>query len=88
MDFLQKPQESNSNRAGECLTHSLTLMKRQSDKKLNPVAFSKFENGDNVMIENMYSSKKGGRLQDRWLGPFPITKVNRTTVQILRNESI
>ncbi|KAI6649389.1 hypothetical protein LOD99_11755 [Oopsacas minuta] len=72
----------------ENTSHSQTLMKQQYDKKLHPIAFSKIENGDNVLIENMYRNKKGGKLQDRWLGPYPVTKVNRTTVQVLRNHSL
>ncbi|KAI6654625.1 hypothetical protein LOD99_1020 [Oopsacas minuta] len=85
---MQETQEFNSNKAGEHLSHSQTLMKQQYDKKVNPIAFSKIENGDNVLIENMYRNKKRGKLQDRWLGPYPVTKVNRTTVQVLRNHSL
>ena len=35
----------------------------------------------------MYRNKKGGKLQDRWLS-YPVTKVNRSTVQVLRNNSL
>ena len=48
IDFVQDITESNSNTAGEHLTRAQALMKQQYDKKLNPVAFSKLESGDNV----------------------------------------
>ncbi|KAI6658677.1 hypothetical protein LOD99_10994 [Oopsacas minuta] len=47
--FMYETQEFNRNKAGEHLSHSQTLMKQQYDKKVNPIAFSKIENGDNVL---------------------------------------
>ena len=81
IDFIQETQESNSNKAREHLLHSQSLMMKQYDKKLNTIAFSKLENGDDVLIENVYRNKKGGKLQGRWLGPYPVTKVNRENLK-------
>ncbi|KAI6657828.1 hypothetical protein LOD99_570 [Oopsacas minuta] len=87
IDFMQEAHESNSQIAGEQLLHSQNLIKQQFDKKLNPVSSRKLEIGDNVLIENVYRSKKGGKLLDKWIGRYPVTKVNRSTVQILRNKA-
>ena len=87
---MQDTQESNNKIALENLAHSQKLMKQQYDKKLTraSASFRKLEKGDSVLIENVYRNKKGGRLQDKWLGPYSITKVTSTNVHILRNKSI
>ena len=87
VDFLQENLESNTQKAGEQLFHSQKLMKQQLDKNLNPIVSSKLEIGDNVLIVNVYRGKLGGKLQDKWIGPHPVTKVNSTSVNILRNKT-
>ena len=86
INFMQDTQESNNCIALENLAHSQTLMKEQYDKKLNRASFSPLEKGDSVLIENQKT--KGGKLQDKWLGPYSVTKVTSTNVHILRNKSI
>ena len=88
VDSLHEVELQNQNIAGEYLAHSKTLMKKQHDKKLHPVTRNKFEKGDEVLIENVYRKKKGGKLEDRWLGPYNVDKVNTTNVRICRNKSI
>ena len=63
-------------------------MKQQYDKKLNRASFRKLEKGDSVLIDNVYRKTKGGKLQDKWLGPYSVTNVTSTNVQILRNKCI
>ena len=86
INFMQDTQESNNTVALENLSHSQTLMKQQYDKKLNRASFRKLEIGDSVLIENRKT--KGGKLQDKWLGPYSVTKVTSTNVHILRNNYI
>ena len=88
ISFMQDTQESNNSIALENLTHSQTLMKQQYDKKLNRASFRKPEKGDSVLIENVYRKTKGGKLQDKWLGPYSVTKFTSPNVNILRNKSI
>ena len=36
----------------------------------------------------MFIRKKGGKLDDKWLGPYLVDKVNPTNLHIYRNKSI
>ena len=72
--------------AGKSLTHSKALMKKQHDKRLNPCALTKIEKGDEVLIENVYLKKRGGNLEDKWLGPYPVDKVYPTNFHVCRNK--
>ena len=85
---MQEAQMDNQKIAGESLKHSKTLIKRQFDRKLNPVTLKEIEKGDEVLIENVYQKKKGGILEDKWLGPYLVDKVNPTNVRVSRNKSI
>ena len=84
---MQESQQSNINVAIKHLAHSQTLMKQQYDKKLNNKTICELEKGDDVLIENTYQNQKGGKLQDRWLGPYPVAKVTQSNVHVLRNKS-
>ena len=70
--------------AGKSLTHSKALMKKQHDKRLNPRALTKIEKGDEVLIENVYLKKRGGKLEET----YPVDKVNPTNVHVCRNKRI
>ena len=72
----------------ENLTPSKELMKRQYDKKINPITFNVLKETDEVLIENVYQKKKGGKFHDKWLGPYPIADVTRNTVKVHRNKSL
>ena len=84
---MQEAQMDNQKIAGESLKHSKTLIKRQFDRNLNPVTLKEIEKGDEVPIENVYQKKKGGKLEDKWLGPYLVDKVNPTNVRVSRNKS-
>ena len=58
-------------------------MKRQFDKKVNPNSLKKYEIGNQVLILN--HTQKKGKLENRWLGPFSVVKVNISTVLIDKN---
>ena len=88
IDTMQEAQMDNQEIAGESLKHSKTLMKRQYDKRLNLVTLNTIEKGDEVLIENVYQRKKGGKLEDKWLGPYLADEVNPTNVRVSRNKSI
>ena len=56
-------------------------MKKQYDKKVNPIT-NTFKASDKVLTENMSTKRsKGGKLQAKWIGPFPITKVSNSCVK-------
>ena len=58
-------------------------MNEQFDKKVNPITKS-FKVNDEVLIENVSRMRsKGGMLQDKWIGPYPITKVSTKMLQDL-----
>ena len=57
-------------------------------RKSNPIHFENLKEADEVLIENVYESRKGGKFQDKWLGPYPIAQVNPKTVRVYRNKSI
>ena len=88
VEYMQNAQENDHEMAGECLTRSKVLMKKQYDKKVNPITFTNLKETDEVLIENVYQRKKGGKFQDKWLGPYPIAQVNPKTVKVYRNKSI
>ena len=88
-ELIQSMQAAQANVvAGELLTRSKELMKRRHDKKLNPITFNNLDKTDEVLIENVYQKKKGGKFHDKWFGPYKIAKLNRNTVKIYRNKSI
>lgn len=88
VEHMQIAQENQQIVAGECLTRSKVMMKNQYDKKINPIHFENLKEADEVLIENVYQSRKGGKFQDKWLGPYPIAQVNPKTVRVYRNKSI
>ena len=86
--FTKTKQENIFEEAGKNLIKSKEIMKKQYDKKVNPITYT-LNISDNVLIENMSSKRsKGGKLPDRWIGPYPITKVANSSIQIYRNKKI
>ena len=58
IDTMQEAQMDNQEIAGESLKHSKTLMKKQYDKRLNPVTLNTIEKGDEVLIENRRQARR------------------------------
>ena len=88
IEYMQTAQENDHKLAGESLVNSKSSMKKQYDKRLNPITYKNISESDEVLIENVYQKKKGGKFQDKWLGPYPVAKVNRRTINVFRNKSI
>ena len=88
IESMQVAQTSDHVAAGKSLTRSKELMKRQYDKKINPIKFNDLKETDEVLIENVYQKKKGGKFHDKWLGQYPIADVTRNTVKVHRNKSL
>ena len=88
VEHMQIAQENQQIVAGECLTRSEVMINNQYDKKINPIHFENLKEADEVLIENVYQSRKGGKFQDKWLGLYPIAQVNPKTVRVYRNKSI
>ncbi|KAI6658293.1 hypothetical protein LOD99_15562 [Oopsacas minuta] len=85
---MKRDQQESFSHAGENLINSKKRMKRQYDKKVNPIA-TQFAVDDDVLIENMCRKKsKGGKLQDKWIGPYPIKEVSRSTVQVCKDKAL
>ena len=85
---MKRDQQESFQHAGESLINSKKIMKRQYDKKVNPIT-TKFAVDDDVLIENMCRKKsKGGKLQDKWIGPYPIKEVSRSTVQVCKDKAL
>ena len=86
--FTKTKQEHILEEAGKNLIKSKEIMKKQYDSKVSPITYT-LNISDNVLIENMSSKRsKGGKLQDKWIGPYPITKVANSSVQFYRNSKI
>ena len=62
------------------LLKSKIKMKKQFDKRLNPISRTKFQIGDQVLVLN--HRRKKCQLENRWLGPFSIIKVNQNTIVV------
>ena len=62
------------------LLKSKIKMKKQHDKRLNPVVRTDYKLTDRVLVVN--HRRKKNQLQIRWLGPFPITKVNQNIIVV------
>ena len=87
IETMKNEQENSHQQAGLNLAKSKEVMKKQYDKKVNPV-YEKFQLNDEVIIENVSKKRsKGGKLQDKWVGPYPITKVNNSTLQVRKTKS-
>ena len=87
LEYMRTAQDDNFQIAEDSLTHSKEVMKKRHDRKLNPITFCKLEETDEVLIENVYQKKKGGKLQDKWLGPYPVVKATQSNVHIVRNKT-
>ena len=63
-------------------------MKQHYDKKIHPITKA-FQIKDEVIIENLSTKRsQGGKLQDKWIGPYPITKVTNSTLQVYKNKTV
>ena len=63
------------------------MMKKQYDKKVIQNK-KEFQINDEVFIENMPKKRsQGGKLQDKWIGPYPITKVTNSTLQVSKSKT-
>lgn len=66
--------------ASKNLLKSKIKMKKKHDKRLNPVVRTNYEVTDRVLVVN--HRRKKNQLENRWLGPFPITKVNQNIIVV------
>ena len=88
LQFMKNEQEDSFQQAGKNLINSKKIMKEQFDKKVNPITQS-FKVNDEVLIENVSRMRsKGGKLQDKWIGPYPTTKVSTRMLQVCKNKAI
>ena len=87
LESMRTAQDDNFQIAKDSLSHSKEVMKKRHDRKLNPITFCKLEETDEVLIENVYQKKKGGKLQDKWLGPYPVVKATQSNVHNVRNKT-
>ena len=88
VQFMKSTQDQSFHEAGKSLIKSKEILKKQYDKKVNPIT-NTFKASDKVLIENMSTKRrKGGKLQAKWIGPFPITKVSNSCVQVCRNKAV
>ena len=88
LQFMKNEQEDSFQQAGKNLINSKKIMKEQFDKKVNPITKS-FKVNDEVLIENVSRMRsKGGKLQGKWIGPNPITKVSTKMLQVCKNIAI
>ena len=88
VQFMKSTQEQSFHEAGKALIKSNEIMKKQYDKKVNPIT-NTFKASDKALIENMSTKRsKGGKLQAKWICPFPITKVSNSCVQVFRNKAV
>lgn len=63
-------------------------MKKQYGKKINPIT-NNLNVSDDVLIENSCTKRsKGGQSQNKWIGPYSITKVSNISVHISRNNRV
>ena len=69
VDYIETTQMTSQQTAGDALTHSKCLMKKQYDKKLNLKSFEKLQEADVVLMENISLKMKDGKFQDKWIGP-------------------
>ena len=58
-------------------------MKKKHDKRLNPVVRTNYEVTDRVLVVN--HKRKKNQPENRWLGPFPITKVNENIIVVVKD---
>ena len=85
---MKSRQEHSFEEAGKNLVKSKEIMKKQYDKKVNPIA-NILNVSDDVLIENLTTkTSKGGKLQNKWICPYPITKVLTNSVNICRNNKV
>ncbi|KAI6648715.1 Gypsy retrotransposon integrase-like protein 1 [Oopsacas minuta] len=85
---MKRHQQESFSHAGENLLNSKKRMKGQYDKKVNPIT-TQFAVDDDVLIKNMYRKKsKRGKLQDRWIGLYPIKEISRRTVQVGKDKTL
>ena len=85
IETMKNEQEISHQQAGLNLAKSKEVMKKQYDKKVNPIT-QNIKVNDEVFLENMCKKKsKGGKLQDKWIGPYPITKVSSHNLQVCKN---
>ena len=72
--FMKTEQENSFEEAVQNLRKSKEIMKTSFDKNINPINKT-FRVNDEVLIENLSRKRsKGGKLQNRWVGPYPITR--------------
>ena len=88
VQLMNTEQEHSFQLAGEKLLKSKKEMKKQYDKKIHPITKA-FQINDEVIIENLSTKRsQGGKLQDKWIGPYPITKVTNSTLQVYKNKTV
>ena len=63
-------------------------MKKQYCKKLTAITLSKLDNDYDVWSNTCIETRNEESYKIDGLGPYPVTKVNRSTVQVLRSNSL
>ena len=89
VQLMNAEQEHSFQLAGEKLLKSKKMMKKQYDKKVIIRNKKEFQINDEVFIENMSKKRsQGGKLQDKWIGPYPITKVTNSILQVSKSKTV
>ena len=79
-DIVKEIKETVYEDASKNLLKSKIKMKKQFDKRLNQTSCRKYQLDDQVLVLN--HGRKKSQLENRWLGPFFIIKVNQNTIVV------